>query len=119
MLERHQVFRQIQKPEKFLGVEIMDLLLLLVLVGVVLTFTNRLALAVILGAGAYGALFFLKQGTPNRYTYYYILYHMSPRRLAPRVLAPQVHAPQALAPSASAPTTAFVEKRSSREEPHA
>lgn len=77
------MFRQIQKRDTFLGLEVVDLLLLLVFVGVALMFTNRIVPIAIFAALAYIALVVLKRNKPDKHTLHLFQFYTTPRRRHP------------------------------------
>jgi 4-amino-4-deoxy-L-arabinose transferase-like glycosyltransferase len=82
-MKAHQVFRQIQKRDTFLGLEIVDLLLLLVFVGVALMFTKRIVLVLIFATVVYIALVLLKRDKPDKHTFHLFQFYTTPRRRYP------------------------------------
>lgn len=78
----HHVFRQIQRKDTVLGLEVVDCFLLLMVLGLLLMFCNGIGASLTLAAITYVALFVLKAGKPNRHTFYLFQFYASQRRRA-------------------------------------
>lgn len=78
----HPVFRQIQRRDTVCGLEILDLFILLVLIGTILMFTDRIGLVLFMAPIFYLILYFAKHGKPEKHTWYWLKFHMEPKPFA-------------------------------------